>query len=158
MAKSAPELKCRVASNSMPQGYGRGGKARPLTGRKGWECIALPQTPKRVDMAKGAGLSAWLLPCTRCRHSRGAGIGLGSSSRARRSRGLSRDLSGGSVEQGAHRYRARSKHYALKYPRRYNWSYYRYWRPYQHRRWQFYCLADLGPRRLSSLAQAEIRG
>jgi hypothetical protein len=32
----------------------------------------------------------------------------------------------------------RSKRYAGKYPRRYNWSYYPYWRPYQYRYWQFY--------------------
>jgi hypothetical protein len=32
MAKSAPELKCRFASNSMPQSYGRGKKP----GRSNW--------------------------------------------------------------------------------------------------------------------------
>ena len=36
------------------------------------------------------------------------------------------------------RYHGRYKHYAGKYPRRYNWSYYPYWRPYQYRYWQFY--------------------
>jgi len=51
---------------------------------------------------------------------------------------LSRDLSGDVMEQVARRYQARSKHYASKYPRRYNWSYYPYWCPYQYRYWQFY--------------------
>ena len=40
MAKSAAELKCRFASNSMPDGYGWG-KTRPLTRRKGGRAIAL---------------------------------------------------------------------------------------------------------------------
>ncbi len=51
---------------------------------------------------------------------------------------LSRNLSGEGVEQVAHRYQARAKHHASKYSRRYNWSYYPYWRPYQYRYWQFY--------------------
>jgi hypothetical protein len=50
---------------------------------------------------------------------------------------LARDASAASVEPVARRY-ARSKRYAGKYPRRYNWSYYPYWRPYQYRYWQFY--------------------
>lgn len=50
---------------------------------------------------------------------------------------LGRDVSGGVVEPVARRYQ-RSKRYAAKYPRRYNWSYYPYWRPYQYRYWQFY--------------------
>ena len=50
---------------------------------------------------------------------------------------LSRDVSAGVVEPVARRY-ARSKHPVAKYPRRYNWSYYPYWRPYQYRYWQFY--------------------
>jgi hypothetical protein len=50
---------------------------------------------------------------------------------------LSRDANAASVEPVARRY-TRSKRYAGKYPRRYNWSYYPYWRPYQYRYWQFY--------------------
>ena len=50
---------------------------------------------------------------------------------------LSRDASVAAVEPVARRY-TRSKRYAGKYPRRYNWSYYPYWRPYQYRYWQFY--------------------
>ncbi len=50
---------------------------------------------------------------------------------------LSRDASAAAVEPVARRY-TRSKRYAGKYPRRYNWSYYPYWRPYQYRYWQFY--------------------
>lgn len=51
---------------------------------------------------------------------------------------LSRDLSGAVVEPVARRYKARPKHYVAKHPRRYDWSYYPYWRPYQYRYWQFY--------------------
>jgi hypothetical protein len=50
---------------------------------------------------------------------------------------LSRDVSAGVAEPVARRY-ARSKRSVAKYPRRYNWSYYPYWRPYQYRYWQFY--------------------
>jgi hypothetical protein len=49
---------------------------------------------------------------------------------------VSRDLNVAAVEPVARRY-ARSKRYAGKYSRRYNWSYYPYWRPYQYRYWQF---------------------
>jgi hypothetical protein len=49
---------------------------------------------------------------------------------------LSRDLAENAVEPVARRY-TRSKHYA-KRPRRYDWTYYPYWRPYQYRYWQFY--------------------
>jgi hypothetical protein len=48
---------------------------------------------------------------------------------------LAREASAGPVEPVARRY-ARAKRY-VKYPRRYNWSYYPYWRPYQYRYWQF---------------------
>jgi hypothetical protein len=50
---------------------------------------------------------------------------------------LSRDVSAAALEPVARRY-TRSKRYAGKYPRRYNWTYYPYWRPYQYRYWQFY--------------------
>ena len=50
---------------------------------------------------------------------------------------LSRDASAPTVEPVARRY-TRSKRSVAKYPRRYNWSYYPYWRPYQYRYWQFY--------------------
>jgi hypothetical protein len=30
------------------------------------------------------------------------------------------------------------KRYAANTPRRYNWAYYPYWRPYQYHYWQFY--------------------
>ena len=40
------------------------------------------------------------------------------------------------LEPVAYRAKAR-KHYAKK-ARRYDWSYYPYWRPYQYRYWQFY--------------------
>ena len=40
------------------------------------------------------------------------------------------------MEQAARRAQARhAKRYS---PRRYNWTYYPYWRPYQYRYWQFY--------------------
>lgn len=51
---------------------------------------------------------------------------------------MSRDLSEAAVEPAARRTHARHRRYAAKYPRRYNWSYYPYWRPYQYRYWQFY--------------------
>ena len=49
---------------------------------------------------------------------------------------MSQELSGSVVEQVARRAQARhAKRYS---PRRYNWTYYPYWRPYQYRYWQFY--------------------
>ena len=49
---------------------------------------------------------------------------------------ISQELSGSVVEQVARRAQARhAKRYS---PRRYNWTYYPYWRPYQYRYWQFY--------------------
>lgn len=50
---------------------------------------------------------------------------------------LSREATAAALEPVARRY-ARSKRYAGKYSRRYNWTYYPYWRPYQYRYWQFY--------------------
>ena len=50
---------------------------------------------------------------------------------------LSRDASAAALEPVARRY-TRSKRYAGKSSRRYNWTYYPYWRPYQYRYWQFY--------------------
>ena len=48
---------------------------------------------------------------------------------------ISRDL--GATAFAARRAKARNKHYAKK-SRRYDWSYYPYWRPYQYRYWQLY--------------------
>ena len=45
---------------------------------------------------------------------------------------------GATAEPAAHRGKAKHKRYAKKYPRRYDWSYYPYWRPYQYRYWKFY--------------------
>ncbi len=44
------------------------------------------------------------------------------------------------VIQVAHRhyYARHSKRYIYNTPRRYNWQYYPYWRPYQYRYWQHY--------------------
>ena len=50
---------------------------------------------------------------------------------------LSRDASAAPIEPVARRY-TRAKRSVGKSPRRYNWSYYPYWRPYQYRYWQFY--------------------
>ncbi len=50
---------------------------------------------------------------------------------------ISRDL-GAAAEPVANRGKAKNKRYAKKYPRRYDWSYYPYWRPYQYRYWKFY--------------------
>jgi hypothetical protein len=44
---------------------------------------------------------------------------------------VSRNLSNAALEPVARRPHKYSKRYAAKYPRRYNWSYYPYWRPYQ---------------------------
>jgi hypothetical protein len=35
-------------------------------------------------------------------------------------------------------YRAKARKHAAKKSRRYDWSYYPYWRPYQYRYWEFY--------------------
>ncbi len=51
---------------------------------------------------------------------------------------MNRDLGAASLEQAAHRNKARNKLYAKKHPRRYDWTYYPYWRPYQYRYWKFY--------------------
>lgn len=51
--------------------------------------------------------------------------------------GLTHEAGAAALEPVARRY-ARSKRYAGKYARRYNWTYYPYWRPYQYRYWQFY--------------------
>ena len=48
---------------------------------------------------------------------------------------MSQELSGAVVEEVARR--ARYKRYAYS-KRRYNWTYYPYWRPYQYRYWKFY--------------------
>jgi hypothetical protein len=50
---------------------------------------------------------------------------------------VSRDLTQADVEPVARRAQSR-KRYVGRYPRRYDWSYYPYWRPYQYRYWQFY--------------------
>jgi hypothetical protein len=49
---------------------------------------------------------------------------------------MSRDIGGTALEPVARRTKARHKRYAKKYPRRYDWSYYPYWRPYQYRYWK----------------------
>lgn len=46
---------------------------------------------------------------------------------------LSRDASASLVEQAGRK--ARAKRYGK---RRYDWTYYPYWRPYQYRYWKFY--------------------
>jgi hypothetical protein len=52
---------------------------------------------------------------------------------------LSREASV-AVMQVAHRhyYTRHAKRYVYNAPRRYNWQYYPYWRPYQYRYWQHY--------------------
>jgi hypothetical protein len=52
---------------------------------------------------------------------------------------LSQELGGAVVEKAARRSVnvRRNGRYAAG-PRRYNWTYYPYWRPYQYRYWQFY--------------------
>jgi hypothetical protein len=50
---------------------------------------------------------------------------------------IARDLGAAVFEPVARRTKARQKHYAKK-TRRYDWSYYPYWRPYQYRYWQLY--------------------
>ncbi len=51
---------------------------------------------------------------------------------------LSRDVSGGVAGAGGRAAMRAPSATAAKYPRRYNWCYYPYWRPYQYRYWQFY--------------------
>lgn len=48
---------------------------------------------------------------------------------------MSQELSGAVVEKVARR--AHYKRYTYS-KRRYNWTYYPYWRPYQYRYWKFY--------------------
>ena len=50
----------------------------------------------------------------------------------------SQDLSGAVVETVAHRAQPRRNKRSAYAARRYNWTYYPYWRPYQYRYWQFY--------------------
>lgn len=51
---------------------------------------------------------------------------------------ISQEIGGAVVEKASRRSMnaRRSSRYATG-PRRYNWSYYPYWRPYQYRYWQF---------------------
>lgn len=53
---------------------------------------------------------------------------------------ISRDLGAAVVEKASHRtvHARRNSRYAYSGARRYNWSYYPYWRPYQYHYWQFY--------------------
>ena len=52
---------------------------------------------------------------------------------------LSQELSSAVVEKASRRAQARrAKHRYAYSARRYNWTYYPYWRPYQYRYWQFY--------------------
>ena len=51
---------------------------------------------------------------------------------------ISQEISGAAVQQVARR--SVNAHRYNRYaggPRRYNWTYYPYWRPYQYRYWQF---------------------
>jgi hypothetical protein len=53
---------------------------------------------------------------------------------------MSREVGGGAVEK-VHYKTAHARHYpryASASPRRYNWTYYPYWRPYQYYYWQHY--------------------
>jgi hypothetical protein len=53
---------------------------------------------------------------------------------------MSREVGGGAVEKVHHK-TAHARHYpryASASPRRYNWTYYPYWRPYQYYNWQYY--------------------
>jgi hypothetical protein len=53
---------------------------------------------------------------------------------------MSREVGGGAVEKVHHK-TAHARHYpryASVSPRRYNWTYYPYWRPYQYYNWQYY--------------------
>ena len=50
---------------------------------------------------------------------------------------VSRELGAAALEPVARRAKTRQKYYAKK-NRRYDWSYYPYWRPYQYRYWQLY--------------------
>ena len=53
---------------------------------------------------------------------------------------ISQELCGAAVEKAHHR-TAQARHtkrYAYNAPRRYNWTYYPYWRPYQYHYWQYY--------------------
>ena len=52
---------------------------------------------------------------------------------------VSQDLGSALVENASRRSVNARRHGRYAYgPRRYNWTYYPYWRPYQYRYWQFY--------------------
>ena len=52
---------------------------------------------------------------------------------------VSQDLGSALVEKASRRSVNARRHGRYAYgPRRYNWTYYPYWRPYQYRYWQFY--------------------
>jgi hypothetical protein len=138
MAKSEAKLKCRSASNSMPQGYGGGFLANPTERRNGvWRCakdwsgwkMAKGADPMRMAIAFALFAGATFLA-----PGAASAVPLALGDHAT----VSRTVSEAAVEPVGHRYHGRYKHYAGKYPRRYNWSYYPYWRPYQYRYWQFY--------------------
>jgi hypothetical protein len=51
---------------------------------------------------------------------------------------VSQEISGAVVEQASRRAVNARRYNRYAYgPRRYNWTYYPYWRPYQYRYWQF---------------------
>jgi hypothetical protein len=95
---------------------------------------ALPSRQKRAEMAEAAlmrtvlafaliGAAVLLAP----KGSQAAPLSLGDHA------ALSRDASVSLVEEAGRR--ARAKRYVK---RRYDWTYYPYWRPYQYRYWKFY--------------------
>lgn len=51
---------------------------------------------------------------------------------------IAQKLGTGAVEPVARRSAQTRRHVRGKYRRRYNWTYYPYWRPYQYRYWQHY--------------------
>ena len=97
-----------------------GEKRGPLTRRKGGRAIDRLGT-KRVIGRNSSRRCARPLP-----------LALGDHA------AMSQEISGAAVQQVARR--SVNAHRYNRYaggPRRYNWTYYPYWRPYQYRYWQF---------------------
>jgi len=113
MADGPAKLKCRFASNSIPQ-----------TGKLG-------RNGRRSEFYAQRSC-----PCIHRRHSgTGAGTGFPNAAALGDHAALSRYMNG-AVMQVSHRH-VYARRYAIA-PRRYNWRYYPYWRPYQYYYWHHY--------------------
>jgi hypothetical protein len=98
----------------------------------------LPLPRIGVELGQGAHHANRHRPCNLCRRpAHSAEFRLGGASGLDRPQSASKALNAGPVEPAARR-SAYAKRAKARYKRRYDWTYYPYWRPYQYRYWQYY--------------------